>query len=56
MKALRGLAFDVTGKRPTRTLTLPLTVSSPISVLPLPEAASGWCPVDDPDSPAFTIS
>ena len=35
------LTFHVAGKRPTRTLTLPLTVSSPISVLPLPEAAPG---------------
>ena len=35
------LTFHVAGKRPTRTLTLPLAVSSPISVLPLPEAASG---------------
>jgi hypothetical protein len=35
------LTFHVAGKRPTRTLTLPFTVSSPISVLPLPEAASG---------------
>lgn len=31
------LTFHVAGKRPTRTLTLPLTVSRPISVLPLPE-------------------
>jgi len=33
------LTFHVAGKRPTRTLTLPVTVSSPITVLPLPEAA-----------------
>ena len=32
------LTIHVAGKRPTRTLTLPMTVSSPISVLPLPEA------------------
>ncbi|MGE0465691.1 MAG: hypothetical protein AB7P44_04515 [Steroidobacteraceae bacterium] len=33
------LTFHLAGKRPTRTLTLPLTVSSPITVLPLPEAS-----------------
>jgi hypothetical protein len=38
------LTFHVAGKRPTRTLTLPLAVSSPISVLPLPEAVSGGVP------------
>jgi hypothetical protein len=31
------LTIHVAGKRPTRTLTLPFAVSSPISVLPLPE-------------------
>ncbi|MGE0030161.1 MAG: hypothetical protein AB7T20_03485 [Steroidobacteraceae bacterium] len=34
------LTFHLAGKRPTRTLTLPLTVSSPITVLPLPEAVT----------------
>lgn len=35
------LTFHVAGKIPTRTLTLPLAVSSPITVLPLPEAIPG---------------
>ena len=35
------LTFHVAGKMPTRTLTLPLAVSSPISVLPEPEAIPG---------------
>jgi hypothetical protein len=34
------LTFHVAGKRPTRTATLPVTVSSPITVLPLPETVS----------------
>jgi hypothetical protein len=34
------LTIHVAGKRPTRTLTLPMTVSSPITVLPLPEAVT----------------
>lgn len=38
------LTFHVAGKRPTRTLTLPLIVSSPISVLPLPETVPEGVP------------
>jgi hypothetical protein len=35
------LTFHVAGKRPTRTVTLPMAVSSPITVLPPPEAIPG---------------
>jgi hypothetical protein len=40
------LTFHVAGKRSTRTLTLPLAVSSPISVLPLPETVYKEAPGD----------